>query len=980
MAMADAGRPQLFTVPLGLSLVDVLAGHLLRHKGAATLADTLILLPNNRAIKSLTDSFVRLAKGGLLLPQMVATGDLALDEQLAPLFDILGDEAADIVPAAIPDLDRLILLTQLIRKQRPGTATVEALKLAKHLAAALDALEVEEKSIREVREHNLDADLQVHWQTAYGDFLALADDYAAILHRRGQVSATRRRNLLLTRFADALPADRPVIAAGITTSAPAVVRVLRAISRLPGGMIVWPHVGLELAVEDWEALGPVKREGLPDSAEETHPFYHLKLLFDRMGIARDELQLFPGTSFSGGLQSAERIFDRPDTVAAWSALPKSQKQLPQARLMVASDSAEEALAISILIRQALETPEKRIALVTPDRELARRVTAQLRRWDVYVDDSAGQPLLQQPPATLLLALAQCFEDEMGPVSLLAVLKHPLVRAGEERLAWLEQVRLLDETLRGPRLGLGPEAITKAVEATCKSDHPDPPVKIFWDRIAGIFEPLSATERMPVADFLEMLVGIANALTNGRLWQGQSGRQLATLLENYAGLDLGIIGDADRRAAPQLLAQLLESEVVRPVYGSHPRVALYGLLEARLQQADLIICGGLNEGTWPQLPTPDPWLAPRLRRELDLPGLERNIGLSAHDLMSLLGAKEVILSRAERDRSGPAVASRFLLRIQALVGRELARETEALEFARALDGGLLDVRIEPPSVKPSASQRKVSISVTQVDLLKADPFAFYAKKILNLPVLSEVDAEPDAAWRGTAIHAILEDWAKQDRLVPQKLIERADALLANPAINPVTRTLWQPRISAALHWLAEETARQQSEEGRRLLQAECWGDTKLAGATLSGKADRIDADADGNLVIIDYKTGAAPPLTKISAGYALQLGLIGLIAQEGGFKHVSGTASTFEYWSLNKNKAGGFGQIGRPIESKKLDQAIKADFVGFAKQETEKALANWINGEAEFTAKLVPEFAVGADYDQLARVAEWYGREPAGAAE
>jgi ATP-dependent helicase/nuclease subunit B len=977
--MPDAHRSGLFTVPLGTSLVDALADHLLtgRQGQAEALADTLILLPNNRAIKGLTESFVRQSEGGLLLPQMVAIGDLALDEQLAPLFDILGNPDTEPVPPAISDMDQRIILARLIRAHRPQTGPVEALKLARHLAAALNALEVEEKTLFDVRQHNLDADLQVHWQAAYGDFLELGSQFEAELQQRGLISAARRRNLLLTQFASALPQDQPIIAAGITTAAPAIVRVLRAISRLPQGMIVWPHVSLDMAKDDWDALGPIKREGLPDSAEETHPFYHLKLLFDRMAIGRDELQLFPQTSFAATLRPAERVFDRPDAVVDWTGLQKSQKQLPQVRLMVSNDSAEEALAISILIRQALETPEKRIALVTPDRELALRVTAQLRRWDIHIDDSAGQPLLQQPPATLLLALAQCFEDHIGPVSLLSVLKHPLVRAGDGRLGWLEQVRLLDAALRGPRLGLGLGAITQAVEATHKPDQPAPPVVAWWRDISPLFARFDGKNRMAIPDFLEMLADLASALTDGKVWLGQSGRQLAQLLETYAGMDLRGIGEADRTAAPKLLAQLLEGEVIRPVYGSHPRIALYGLLEARLQQADLVICGGLNEGSWPQKPTPDPWLAPRLRRELDLPGLERNIGLSAHDLMSLLGAKEVVLSRADRDRGGPAVASRFLLRIQALLGDNLAKETRAVELAQALDATLPEIHIDPPSLSPSAAQRKVTISVTQVDLLKADPFAFYAKKILNLPVLSEVDAEPDAAWRGTAIHSILEDWALKDGLVPQKLIERADALLANPAISPVTRTLWQPRISAALHWLAGESARQQAEEGRNLLVAECSGNMKLAGVTLTGKADRIDRDADGGLVVIDYKTGAAPPLNKIAAGFALQLGLIGLIAQDGGFNMVSGTASRFEYWTLNKNKDGGFGQIGRPVESKKMKEEVKADFIGFAEEETEKAFNSWINGDAAFTAKLVPEYAVGADYDQLARVTEWYGRQPSG---
>lgn len=979
--MPEAIRPRLYTIPLGYSLADTLAGHLLEQAGDSreTLVDTLILLPNNRAIKTLTDSFVRRAEKGLLLPRMVAVGDLNLDEAMGPLLDPIGDSALPAIPPAISDIERRILLTRLIRKKRANITAVEALRLAKHLATALDQLDVEMVGLDAVNDKDPRNDLSAHWQSAYTDFLDIARAYQTELKKRGQLGPAARRNALLERFATALPelpARISVIAAGITTAAPAIANLLKTISRLPGSMLVWPHVDLAMKKEEWDALGPIAREdGQPPLSEETHPQYHLKLLFERMAVHRDEISLFPGIKAKPKLSVVDQIFCRADATLDWSDLKQSQKQLEHVRTLTAADSAEEALSIAILIRQALEQPEKRVALVTPDRELAVRVATQLRRWDVRVDDSAGQPLAQLPNATLLLALAELYADQIGPVSLLAVLKHPLIKEDAERLGWLEQVRALDLLLRGPRLGIGLTAITEIITAhECKPK--DCRLSDWWSSVSGTFAAFDGRVNKKLPAIFDLLTEVADQLTDGKIWLGQAGRQLAQLLEDYRATDLAILGETDRGTVPALIAQLLDSEVVRPVYGSHPRVAIYGLLEARLQQADLVICSGLNEGSWPQLAQPDPWLAPRLRRELELPGQERNIGLSAHDLASLLGTPEVILTRAERDRSGPAVASRFWLRMRALFGAQLIEEKDAISLARILDDGLSQQRVEPPRILPDAQQRKVAVSVTQVDVLQADPYAFYARKILRLNALSEVDAEPDAAWRGTAVHAILEDWAVKDKLDPLKLLARADSMLANPAISPVLRTLWQPRISAALHWLADETARQQREEGRRLLAAESWGNMELAGVRLSGKADRIDSDAEGGLVIIDYKTGGSPPIRKIAAGYALQLGLVGLIAEKGGFKGLHGEAQSFEYWTLNKSRKGeGFGNIDRPVASKNMADEIKADFIGFARSKAEAAFNRWINGEEAFTAKLQPEYAVGTDYDQLARVYEWYGRQP-----
>jgi ATP-dependent helicase/nuclease subunit B len=967
--MPEAIRPRLYTIAVGLSLADTLAGHLLEDAGEnrETLADTLILLPNNRAIKTLTDSFVRSADNGLLLPRMVALGDLGLDEALGPLLDPIGDAGAPPILPAISDIERRVLLTRLIRQQRPAITTVEALRLAKHLAGALDQLDVEEIGLDKVNDHDLSDDLSTHWQSAYGDFLTIAHAFQVELAKRGQMNPAGRRNALLDRFAAALPAlppEMPVIAAGITTAAPAIARLLRAVSRLPKAMLVWPHADLAMTTDEWGALGLIMREeDQPVLSEETHPQYHLKLLFDRMAIRRDEIEHFPGTKPAPKLAAVDEIFCRADATLGWSDLKPAEKQLPHARLLTTADSAEEALTIAVLIREALEQPEKRIALVTPDRELAIRVASQLRRWDVRVDDSAGQPLAQLPPATLLLALAELYADQVGPVSLLAVLKHPLVRAGEERLAWLEQVRALDLVLRGPRLGIGLSAIGEAIVG-------DEGLSAWWAVVSEILLGFDSkgSERLPA--IIDLLANAASQLTYGKVWQGQAGRQLAQLLEDYRATDLTALGELDRGVVPAMLAQLLDSEVTRPVYGSHPRVAIYGLLEARLQQADLVICGALNEGSWPQLAQPDPWLAPRLRRELGLPGLDRNIGLSAHDLASLLGAPEVVLTRAERDRSGPTVASRFLLRMQALLGKQLQVETRALGLARSID---LAPMVQPPArpePMPSKEQRLVTVSVTQVELLKADPYSFYARNILRLKSLDIVGAEPNAAWRGVVVHDILEKWALEDGFDPAKLTARADGLISNPAFHPAVRVLWQPRITAALDWIAEETARLRGE-GRQVIAAESWGRLQLAGVELVGRADRIDKGSDGNLVIVDYKTGQPPTVKSVKAGFSLQLGLIGAMAEAGAIKQVGGKAAGFEYWSLAKRKDGGFGLIKSPVSDKGI---AAADFVPFALKQAREAIESWITGSASFTAKLHPEYAPYGDYDQLMRLAEWYGRE------
>jgi ATP-dependent helicase/nuclease subunit B len=976
--MADASRPAVLTVPPEADMVTELACDLIaRYRDEQlALADVLILLPNNRARAALTEAFVREANGGMLLPRMVAVGDIELDETLATFVDPIEMAGQPPIAPAIGDWERRFLLTGLIRKQRPQLSAVEALRLASSLAQTIDQLDIEMVPPSAINADNLEGELARHWNRAYQEFLELLAAHNNAVAKRGMLGPSARRNFLLDCLRDALAkqmADRTVIAAGITAAAPAVADLLRQVARMKAGQVILPFVDLLMADDEWDALGPHERSengGLRN--EETHPQYHLKLLLSRMGINREELMPYGRKKSVAALNSTiSSIFGSALQCAQWSDLAPAVKKLSHVRALVADTAADEALAIATLIRGAIEIPGKRVGLITADRELAVRTANQLKRWGIDVDDSAGLPLAQSLPATLMHALIDCFADRFGPVTLLTLLKHPLVETGENRLNWLNWVRKLDIALRGPRLGVGLDGISDTIKVE-RDDRPGEAALIaWWADVAGRLRGLESMALSDLKSILSNCADVASALTGGAIWKGDAGRQLASVIEQIGAQDVSPFYDLDAGSLPALFMRLIEGEVVRPAYGKHPRIAIWGLLEARMQRADLLICGGLNEGQWPQHTQPDPWLAPRLRAELKLQGLERNIGLAAHDLASALGAEEVVLTRAKRDRSGPTIASRFWLRIDALLGKNLKVEHDALVWARAIDEGESVPPATRPEISPSADQRRVELSVTQVERLKADPFAFYAEKILRLRALRSPGTEPDHAWRGTAIHDLLEQWAKQDNCAGGALLSRADALFSTPAINPVLKTLWEPRIRRALAWTEEEMQRQQ-EAGRVVLFAEEFGDVRLADVRLSGKVDRIDRLPDGSIAVVDYKTGKAPSQNKIAAGFAPQLGLLGLIAKRGGFKKGEGTSSRFEYWTMNK-EGGEFGAVKSALPKKASDAEAAIKFIDAAEANALGVIEHWILGDAPFTAKLHPEYAVGSDYDQLMRLDEWYGR-------
>ena len=957
------GSPLVYSIPAHRSFSDALAIGLINSIGRdpMVLAHGRILLPNNRAVRTVTEAFVRASDGGLILPRLIAIGDPDIGERMGGALDPL--DLAEEVPPAIEPLTRQLLLARLIRGE--GESAAEAMRLAAELARTMDQLDIEEVAASRLADAVTDApELAGHWLQSIERFRGVLDQWPALLAERGQIDLAKRRSKLLHALAKRW-AERPpegfTLAAGITTSAPAVAALLRRVARLDQGAVVLPALADQRSMpdEEWDALGP-DPEG---RAEENHPQYHLKRLLHRIGVARMEVLPWRG----GGRASSSAARGRatinaltaPQFSDKWTRLPAPDRRLTGVRLAELADPASEAQAIAIALREAIEVPGQTAALVTPDRDLAGRVSAHLERWGIDADDSAGQPLSSAPAGTLLLSVAAAAVENLAPVPLLALLKHPLVGGeGDERLKWLDGVRGLDLALRGPRPRAGLEGLDEyfAEKGADRS----------WSAIRPAVVKLGGGVGRSLADLAVRMREMASHLAGESAWRGPDGRLAAELLADLEqSPDAAGIGIAPDDVVP-LLRGLMDAVPVRRPYGGHPRIFIWGLLEARLQKADLMLLGGMNEGVWPSLPNPDPWLAPQIRRNLGLPGLQFRTGLAAHDFMSALGAPRVLLTRSRRDSRSPTVASRLWLRLQAMTGG-MARDQRLERLAVAIDASDTIGFAPRPAPRPPSEQRPREIWVTQVDRLKADPFAFYASAMLRLKPLEPVDADHSAQWKGSAVHAVLEQWLKEDDCDPDRLLARAHALIEGDTIHPMLRALWQPRLLEAIDWIAEQE-RANRAEGRRPLGAEVDGKMEINGVVVHGRADRIDRMRDGRLAIVDYKTGQPPKPKAVEAGFALQLGLLGLIARAGGFEGIQGEPGSHEYWSLARDKD----RLGKKYSP---DGKIGADaFLAHSLEHLVQAIANWLTGDEPFTAKLNPAYAPYGDYDQLMRLEEWYGRE------
>lgn len=987
---ADKG-PQVYSIAAHRGFADALVAGLVpryadRDVGLARLT---LLLPSQRAVRTVTEAFVRLAAGGMLLPRMAVVGDLDLDETLGPLLDpLLG--GADIPPAADPTR-RWLRLAEILRgvQGEDGPRGAALLRQAYEAGRTMDRLLVEGISpddLLSAEVVGMVGEQAGHWNDSTRTFLLTQRLWLAELEERGEVDGPARRNLLFDHAAKtwkAAPPEYPIVAAGVTSASPALARLLRVVAELPpdksaGGAVILPDLDLALDRDVWDLLGTA---GQPEAAGDppfgrqdavTHPQYHLKLLLNRMGIARDEVQPWHRSGLGAAPPARSRaisnLFLPPNASARWVDLPEDQRRLTGVRLMESAHPGEEAQAIAVLIREAIEQPERRAALITPDRGLAARVIAHLRRWGIEADDTAGVALPQTPAGRLVLLLAEVAAEAAAPVPLIALLGHPLVQQGEGRPAWLEKVRLLDRALRGPRPGPGLIPLRRHGEKI------DP---AWWSHVEGVLGPLlDAAEDTALADWLDLLAAAAERLCGDAIWGGPDGRMLAAFVEELREAARGIGTTVPMRDLGAVLRDAMNRSSVRPPWGGHPRVQIYGLIEARMSRADLVICASLHEGSWPASPGAEALLPPAVLRHLGVPGAEFRIGLSAHDLAAALGAPEVVLSWARRDEAGPVIPSRFVLRVQAMLGDELAkrhREVAAVARAQAIDDARPAPAYPRPRPDPNPAQRLVAISATALDRLRGDPYQFYASAILGLGTLDPLDSAPSAAWKGTAVHEILDRWHKAGAQKGE-LLPLARQVLDEMSAHPLMRSLWQPRLVKALEWVEEEIVRQRAE-GRQVLKTEIRGEMVFDGIRIHGRADRIDRLPDGGLAVVDYKTGKPPSPRMVEEGFALQLGLIGLIARHGGFQDIAGEPARFEYWSLSKRLRGqDFGYSEEPIlEGPRRRGVPRDEFLSRTEAYLSDAITRWIKGREPFTARLNPDYPGYADYDQLMRLDEWQAR-------
>lgn len=1015
---------KLASIPAHLPFLDHLAARWIEAAGhdPQAMGEGTIVLPGRRAARALTEAFLRQMDGrSMLLPRIMPIG--ALDETELGLAPCGGADALAL-PPAVPAMTRLAMLTLLVLRAGNAFGTRptldQAWPLARALAELMDEAEWAGVNLRDRLPDAVQENHAEHWQTILRFLEIVTEEWPKWLHAQGLVNPVARQVALLESQARLWRSmgeqghTAPLWAAGFTHAMAPTAQALRAILSCPGGRVILPGLDTLMPQEVFAAL--------PDS----HPQAGLSHLLAALDTRREDVQVWDAP---GGQPERAAVLSRIMLPAA--ALDDWARPGPVALAHVsrfeAADQQEEAVAISMVMRHALEQPNHRVALVTPDRGLAARVATELERWGILADDSAGATLADTPVAVLLRLVAQMVDSRFTPVALLSVLKHPLVACGLAPGVCRASARLLERAvLRGPSPAPGFAGLRAAVRDRLEpkrekdrlriaegesADRPfgPEPLPAFMERLADCLAPVLGWEQAEgaelaggaeprhqagVPDLLAALIATVERLatTEGedaatRLWKGEDGSLLAARLSELM-LATEVLPPQPPAVLDGLLSAVLAQERVATRRGNnpqalHPRVLIWGLFEARLQTAETVILGGLSEGVWPPAPDAGPWMSRPMRKRAGLPPPEQAVGQAAHDFFATAAAAgHVVLSSARRRDGAPVVPARWLSRLDAFLAGWGGRVPEhpVLSWLAQLDQPQGPAQpVPPPRPLPDVALRPRRLSVTEIETWMRDPYAIYARHILRLDPLPELEEGADASDYGMIVHDALERWVKTYGVnwpghAEQKLAEVFQTCLAEQALRPALHAWWAPRLERIAHWVAQaEQARRATHGTPQAILTEIAGAVVVPDAPggpfrLVGRADRVELGAQGSVIVQDYKTGMLPTTRDVLSGWSPQLPLEAAMLLRGGFAAAPGVSDIegLIYWRLT-----GGAEPGGEVAIASKEHTSLTDLAEQTWHSLLERIAAYDQPEQPYLSHPHPgQEPRFADYARLARVPEW----------
>jgi len=951
------------------------------------LSEMLILLPNRRSCLSLGDMFLKkLGDDATFLPSIKAIGDI--DD-----VEILKAGGRLNLPVEISVHKRRLLLTNIIIEWHKATNrkinTEQASYLAYELSSFLDETQRQNLSFSEL-ENIVPEELSHHWQLTLDFFDNLTKKYPEKLAELGLIDPIERRNLLIKEQAKLWrnsPPDYPIIAAGSTSSAYATSALFETILSLENGYVILPALDQYIDDESWLSLTEEKNE-------DSHPQFGLKHFLEQSKISRFDVKDWVDDFVREDFEEREVFISelmRPSmTIDKWREYKVSKEAVANIKFFEAENIREEASLIAVIIRDFLEKqPDKNIAVVSDDNSLPPRITAILERWGVETDSSSGKEISSSNLVVFLKLIIDVIRSDCSPLPLLSLLKHPYCSCGMSPYEFNKIIRDLERNiLRGVRINNGINGIIDIVNnlSEVKGKKFDESNIKLLEKINEYISPLSDilnSDKYDLQNILRAHLKLAELLAESdektgeeRIWGSKTGEKISSFFADLIASSESFILDSPKKSYKGLFETLITGEIYYPEKEYSSNVKLLSPMEARLQSFDLVILAGLNNGVWPSEKS-NIWMSRSMRREFGLPSLRRDVGKSAHDFCGLFSSEKVILTRSKKVGGKPSIISPWLQRIVTLLDasnlqNELDLEKYWRKWAHLIDEPEKYERISYPAPTPPSEARPKELYVTSIEKLMRNPYSLYAAKILKLKKLDDIDREPNAADFGNVIHDILEQYAENYQNGSfeeeyQRICEigfnKFDELKNRPSVY----SLWWNRFENIAQWFVNiEAIRRKNISD---IYLEKTGEISLScGSTefkLKAKADRIEVLKNGEVSIVDYKTGGYPSDKDVSLGISPQLILEALIISKGGFMEVGSKKSAdISYWKVTGRAANNNEKIvfsGEKLEKIVHDsyEGIKSVFEIFSNPETPYLATPYSKREEKYN-----------DYEHLSRNSEW----------
>lgn len=936
----------IYSIPFSLPFLGTVSEYLLNQNSHFPLSEWTIYLPTRRACSVLENAlFEKSDKKSLILPRLVPLGEVNPEE--LSLLSPEGAAEVALLPPVISAARRRILLASLIEKFQYADHFMpfdQALRWSDNLMNLLDEMRTHGIDLKALKEGIPFTGPGEHWERVQ-KFLNLISDYwDRILEEEKCIEGVTWQKRLMEVQADILENKKPslpIMVAGSLGTIPSTLRLIEVISRLPHGVIILP--GFQRGLKK-EALSP------------RHAQFFLYRLLSKLEISEEEVRDWNVEEERSGSLFLEKIFD-PLSLTQQN---RSFLSISNIEYIEASNQGEEARLIGVAIRQALEEGKKKILCISGDQNLLSRISAELEFWNLSILPQQTQSLLETPLGTFLHLAALWVSAPFPATVIAAIFKHPF--SADKKEIWSLFERHVLRTWTGT---ISIPTLEYLMNRTQQNLEP-----ALWDQLKVFYDSLK--DHLGFSEGSHSLGYYLSKIESLFAWVVGKEQKIEELLIEFSSAE-GIFfqelwADLKKSFDLEIKNPHNFSEIFLTLFKGHrmpltgrgnENIFLINPSEARFMEGDFKILAGLNEGIWPTEPSVDPFFSASMRKALNLPSVEMRLGQSAHDFLSYLcGPGKILITRSLQIGGVPSVSSRFLSHLELAAkahGLRIPLNLYLKPWTKILYHETERVACSPPKPLPPLEHRPTRFSVTDIPLLLEDPYSIYAKYILNLKRLEPFEGAEKPRLFGIFVHDILHRWPLTSGTILDEEFEGRAKLLFELYLGSIEKSrFWWEKFLILAHWVKQQKSLENT-------LTEIKGEVTFAVEdklfTLVGKADRIDWDKEG-AIIIDYKTGSVPSLLDIKSGKAPQLPLEALIFLKKGFSNIPILSlNALQYW----------GVLSEELVSIEEDLPL---LVSQTQKKLEQLMGSFYKPTTPYLAH--PRgFRTQGFYDHLSRVQEWY---------